>query len=311
MRSGICGRRARRIVGVCLAALVTCASTTAAVRPHEAGATARSVAAGIVAPGATPVRAALQPALSGNADLGALELSGIDLPAFSADVTSYSVDVGYALDSTTVRATAADAGARVSISVGAATSSTTQRWTALAVGSNEITVTVVAEDGSAKAYTVTVSRAQPSSDESLATLSLTGIDIGTFDAATLEYSASAPRGTFVTTVSAVAAHSGATVKFLDTDADPGTPGHQVLLDTGNNDVSISDVSDLSPVATLTELRRLDLRVNAIQDLSPVATLTELRRLDLRVNAIQDLSPVATLTELQRLDLDANAINGGA
>ena len=98
---------------------------------------------------AAPVTAAF---LGQDATLSALSLSGIDIGTFSTATTEYAVTVPYATASTTVTATANDAGATVSISPGAAVS--------LAEGANTITVTVTAADEvTTLAYTVTVTRA--------------------------------------------------------------------------------------------------------------------------------------------------------
>ena len=86
----------------------------------------------------------------------------------------------------------------------------------LAVGSNVITVEVTAEDDSTtRAYTVTVTRAQPptqnqpSSDAALTALVLTGIDFGSFDSTTLEYTAQVANSVSQTTVTPTVRHSGA------------------------------------------------------------------------------------------------------
>ena len=90
--------------------------------------------------------------VSHDATLGALSLSGIEIGAFSGAVTSYQASVDHAVEATTVTATASHSAATVSIEPGSEVS--------LAVGANEITVTVTAEDGSTtQTYTVTVTRA--------------------------------------------------------------------------------------------------------------------------------------------------------
>ncbi len=91
--------------------------------------------------------------ISHDATLGALSLSGIEIGAFSGAVTSYRASVGHSVATTTVTATATHSAATVSIAPGSEVS--------LAVGANEIAVTVTAEDGSTtKTYTVTVTRAE-------------------------------------------------------------------------------------------------------------------------------------------------------
>ena len=68
------------------------------------------------------------------------------------------------------------------------------------------------------------------------------------------------------------------------------------------------ISDISPLAELTELRELVLSGNEISDISPLAELTELRELGLSGNQISDISPLAELTELRELSLDFNRIS---
>ena len=89
--------------------------------------------------------------VSHDATLSALSLSGIDIGTFSSGTTAYAASVPNPTSSTTVTATASHSAAGVSISPGAEVS--------LAEGSNEIVVTVTAEDGvTTGTYTVTVER---------------------------------------------------------------------------------------------------------------------------------------------------------
>ena len=92
--------------------------------------------------------------VSHDATLSALSLSGIDIGTFAAATTAYTVSVAHDTSGTTVTATAAHSAAAVSIQPGPEVN--------LAVGANEITVTVTAEDGeTTQAYTVTVTREGP------------------------------------------------------------------------------------------------------------------------------------------------------
>ena len=91
--------------------------------------------------------------LSEDATLRTLSLSGADIGAFSPDTTVYAASVAHEVASTTVTVTATHSAATVSIAPGPEVS--------LAVGENEIAVTVTAEDGSTtKTYRVTVTRAE-------------------------------------------------------------------------------------------------------------------------------------------------------
>lgn len=88
---------------------------------------------------------------SSNNDLGSLSVEGYTLsPAFRADVTQYYVWLPYEAESVSISASAADG--KASSSVGASDNLTP------GVG-NDVPVTVTAEDGSQKVYTVTVVRA--------------------------------------------------------------------------------------------------------------------------------------------------------
>ena len=99
--------------------------------------------------------------LSDDASLSALSLSGLDIGAFSAEVTEYSAEAGEDVAATTVTATPSDAAASVTIADADGSTTGTTREVALSTGANTITVTVTAEDGSTvEAYIVTVTRAE-------------------------------------------------------------------------------------------------------------------------------------------------------
>ena len=102
---------------------------------------------------------AINPTLSGNADLASLKpSSGTLTPKFSAGTTEYTVTVPYTTTSLTLSATAADSGAKVSVSGTAA----------LQVGKNTRTVTVTAPNGNTKKYTVVITRSENQTDGSSA-----------------------------------------------------------------------------------------------------------------------------------------------
>jgi phage major head subunit gpT-like protein len=89
---------------------------------------------------------------SSNANLKALAISAGTLsPAFDPAVTNYTASVANSVSSITVTGTPAESGAGLSANNGAAQS--------LAVGANVIIITVTAQNGAVKTYTVTVTRA--------------------------------------------------------------------------------------------------------------------------------------------------------
>ncbi len=68
------------------------------------------------------------------------------------------------------------------------------------------------------------------------------------------------------------------------------------------------ISDISPLAGLTNLIYLELEGNGITDISPLAGLTNLRVLLVADNQIGDISPLANLTNLRVLVALRNQIN---
>ncbi|WP_177244266.1 cadherin-like beta sandwich domain-containing protein, partial [Cohnella sp. OV330] len=101
-------------------------------------------------------------AASSNADLSNLMLSeGTLNPGFGSGTTAYTANVGSAISSMTVTPTVADSTATVKVNTIGATSGSASDPISLSVGSNTITVLVKAQNGSTKAYTITVNRAIP------------------------------------------------------------------------------------------------------------------------------------------------------
>ena len=67
----------------------------------------------------------------------------------------------------------------------------------------------------------------------------------------------------------------------------------------------NDVSDISPLAGLTNLKWLDLWFTDVSDISVLAGLTNLETLDLSATDVSDISPLASLTNLEGLLLSNN------
>ena len=179
-------------------------------------------------------------AASTDATLSSLVLSGVDIGTFAAGTTSYTASVGNAVASTQVTATANDPGASVTIADGAGSTDGTSRSVSLAEGSNTITVTVTAEDGTTtKAYAVTVTRAAASTDATLSSLSLSGIDIGTFAAGTTAYTASVGNAVASTQVTAAANDPGASVTIADGAGSTDGRSRNVSLDEGSNTITVT------------------------------------------------------------------------
>ena len=77
--------------------------------------------------------------------------------------------------------------------------------------------------------------------------------------------------------------------------------------TSSLNLSNSNISDISPLAGLVNLKKLELKHNNIADLSPLASLTELTSLDLYDNNISDLTALSELRNLVILRLPKNNI----
>ena len=148
-------------------------------------------------------------ALSTDATLSGLTLSGIDFGTFASGTTSYTASVANSVSQTTVTPTVNDSSASYVIKLDGVTDA--DGVVDLSVGRNVITVEVTAEDDSTtQTYTVTVTRAvPPSTDATLSALTLSGIDFGTFDSTTTSYTAQVANSVSQTTVTPTVNDSGA------------------------------------------------------------------------------------------------------
>ena len=113
------------------------------------------------------------------------------------------------------------------------TFSATARLTAVADREAEAaeTLTVTASHGGSAVGSATVTIESVSQDATLSALSLSGIDIGRFAAATTAYRTSVAHAVTATTVTATATHPGATVSIA--------PGPEVALAEGANEIAVT------------------------------------------------------------------------
>ena len=144
--------------------------------------------------------------LSDNCNLKSLSVSGATIsPAFSPSVTSYSAKVPFATASIGVNATAEDEGAKVSVNNPALTPG----------GTTYVTITVTAENGATKKYTIAVAREQDpnyveSNNNDLSSLSVEGYALSPqFDPAVTQYYVWLPYEVDSISVSAAVADSKA------------------------------------------------------------------------------------------------------
>ena len=114
---------------------------------------------------------------STDASLSALTLSDVDFGTFASDTASYTAQVANSVAQTTVTPTVNHSGAGYVMKLDGVTDA--DDVIDLSVGSNVITIEVTAEDGqTTMTYKVMVTRAAPSTDATLKSLALSGIDIG-------------------------------------------------------------------------------------------------------------------------------------
>ena len=171
--------------------------------------------------------------VSTDATLSSLTLSGIDIVTFDAATTSYIGRADNDVTETTVTPTVNHSGASYVIKLNGGIDD--DGVIPLAVGSNTITVEVTAEDGNtSRIYIVTVTRA--STDATLSSLTLSGIDIGTFDAATTSYIGRVANNVTETTVTPTVNHSEASyvIKVGGVVDDDGV----IPLAVGSNTITV-------------------------------------------------------------------------
>ena len=178
------------------------------------------------------------PAVSSHAALVLLRLAEADLEAFSATVTAYAAALPHTTSRVTLTAHGA-AGTAVAYMAADADPATAGHQADLAVGANVIDVTVTAADGvTTRTYRVTVTRAATESDDAtLSGLALSGIDIGTFAAATTSYAVSVDSIVSSTVLTATTNHAGASVVIADADGSTAAGTRTVSLAAGANAIT--------------------------------------------------------------------------
>jgi hypothetical protein len=148
---------------------------------------------------------------SSNANLGSHSVSPGSLNApYSSSVTAYTVNVANGVSGITVNAGTAHAGASAVLTTGG----TLGNPISLNVGSNTITVTVTAENGSAtRVYTINVTRAAAdSTNAQLAGITINGVSVpGFVPSGGGPYNISVPNTTGSVTVAATAEETGTVI----------------------------------------------------------------------------------------------------
>ena len=169
--------------------------------------------------GTVSYSAAIAEPLSDNCNLATLTVTGATIsPAFAPSVTSYTATVPFETANLGITATAEDDGATVTVSNPTLTPNAT----------TSIQITVTAENGTKKVYTISVFRAQdpnyvPSSNADLKSLSVSGYSLSpAFSPDVTQYYVWLPYETDSVSISAAVADEKATLTIGNsTDLTPG------------------------------------------------------------------------------------------
>ena len=146
--------------------------------------------------------------LSNNANLASISVNGTAVSGFASGTTSYTSSISAGTTSATVTAVAEDSAATVIVSPSGSAS--------IASGESQVfTITVTAEDGSTKTYTVTVKRAAEN-DTTLASISVNGKS-ATISGTTASINITGSEDSLsITSIVATAADSNASVTYSAT-----------------------------------------------------------------------------------------------
>lgn len=151
--------------------------------------------------------------LSTNNNLASLTVNTTITPAFSPDTTNYTASVPFEVSKLNVSATAADGKAKVSINNSTLTPN----------GTTKLTITVTAENGAKKDYTISVKRAQDPNYKASGNNKLSGIEVEgfrlspLFDADTTRYVVWLPYEADTIKISGTAADTKASVVVVGGD----------------------------------------------------------------------------------------------
>ncbi len=188
--------------------------------------------------------------LPGGARLASLEVSDVNLDAFSPNVAGYARNVAGNVTSVTVSAETVRDGATVAITPADADSNSSNGHQVTLVTNGETTITVTVTHGSdTKVYTLTLTQLENttkplSSDATLSALTLSGIALSpSFDSDTTLYRSTMTASQFAngitTTVEATKNNTNAELDISPDDGDGNTMGHQVVTEGGAVTVEIT------------------------------------------------------------------------
>ena len=245
-----------------------------------------------------------------NATLADLTLSRVDIGTFSGSAFAYSANVPYGVNETVVGATTDDKRATFVIADGEGSTNNEPRTVGLTVGENVITTTVTAADGqTTQAYQVTVNRdTRLSTDATLGSLTLSGVDIGTFDATVATYSGTVSHSQSSTNVTATPNDDGASVEIEDVNGVTEGTQRTVDLTEGTNTITVTvtaEDAETELVYTISVTRLKPLPQVTIQ---PVQSSVE-EGDDAEFKAYLSLTPDTALTVALSTQKTGSAVEG--
>jgi len=156
-------------------------------------------------------------------------LEGTLTPEFDSAVDTYSITVDTSVTSLNVVHVRTDADSTVVVSD-----------TNLSFGINVITVTVTAENGSVRVYTINATRL--SNVTLLSDLKINGVTVSGFSGTQYLYSANFPNSQNSITITATAIDSLAEIYVNGQQFNSGQPSNSIILNPGSNPISIRVVS---------------------------------------------------------------------
>jgi gliding motility-associated-like protein len=190
---------------------------------------------------------------SANADLANLipESTGTLSPTFNPATQSYQVVVIYQVTGIKFTPVTADATATVTVNGTAVASGTQSASLPLALGQNTVTVSVTAQNGTKKDYTVVVTRLK-SSDNNLSALSTNAGPLSpAFSAGVTSYLVNVSNATTSATITASVNDANATIDVLGQQLPSGTESAATPLGLGNNDIAVAVTAMDGTVKTYT------------------------------------------------------------
>ena len=179
----------------------------------------------------------VQRSMPADRDLSALKLSsGALAPAFDKATTAYTAEVPYSTERITLTPTVSAESSVAKVNGQTVSPGGSSDPIDLAVGENEISVVVRAQDASTKRYTVTVRRASAIDLEALRLSAGTLSPV--FASSVAEYSATVPETTDTVTVTPIAAASTSSVRVNGTEIAAGASSGAIPLSFGANTITV-------------------------------------------------------------------------